>query len=63
MALKTAKGLALQDILTEVHHYVHRSKLVINEITEIFSLFYRCLIWSKYCVTLTLSFSLCFYSL
>jgi len=25
MALKTAKGLALQDILTEVHHYVHRS--------------------------------------
>ena len=24
--LKTAKGLALEDILTEVHHYVHRSK-------------------------------------
>jgi len=25
MELKSAKGLALQDILTEVHHYVHRS--------------------------------------
>jgi len=25
MLLKTAKGLALQDILTEVHLYVHRS--------------------------------------
>lgn len=24
MAVKTAKGLALQDVLTEVHHYVHR---------------------------------------
>ena len=24
--LKTAKGLALQDILSEVHLYVHRSK-------------------------------------
>ena len=24
--LKTAKGLALQDILLEVHQYVHRSK-------------------------------------
>ena len=24
--VKTAKGLALQDILTEVHSYVHRSK-------------------------------------
>ena len=28
MNLKSAKGLALQDILTEVHHYVHRSKRV-----------------------------------
>jgi len=26
MSLKTAKGLALQDILTEVHQYVHRSQ-------------------------------------
>ena len=26
MNLKTAKGLALQDVLTEVHLYVHRSK-------------------------------------
>ncbi len=26
MQLKTAKGLALQDILSEVHEYVHRSK-------------------------------------
>lgn len=24
--LKTKKGLALQDILTEIHNYVHRSK-------------------------------------
>jgi len=24
MELKTAKGLALQDILTEVHKYVHK---------------------------------------
>ena len=28
MKLKTLKGLALQDILTEVHLYVHRGKLV-----------------------------------
>ena len=28
MKLKTLKGLALQDILTEVHLYVHRGKFV-----------------------------------
>ena len=27
MTLKTAKGLALQDIFTEIHQYVHRGKL------------------------------------
>ena len=26
MKLKTAKGLALQDILTEVHEYVHKGE-------------------------------------
>jgi hypothetical protein len=30
MNLKTAKGLALQDMLTEIHHYVHRSKYLIS---------------------------------
>ena len=26
--MKNLKGLALQDMLTEVHSYVHRSKLI-----------------------------------
>ena len=30
LELKTAKGLALQDMLTEIHAYVHRSKLIIR---------------------------------
>ena len=30
MQIKTAKGLALQDILTEVHAYIHRGTVYIN---------------------------------
>ena len=33
MTLKTAKGLALEDILTEVHTYVHRSKFMFLFVT------------------------------
>ena len=32
MKLKTAKGLALQDILTEVHEYVHRGRFTLTQI-------------------------------
>ncbi len=35
MTLKTAKGLALEDILTEVHTYVHRSKFMFLFVTWI----------------------------
>ena len=35
MKLKTLKGLALQDILTEVHLYVHRGQFILPEMTPL----------------------------
>lgn len=35
--LRTAKGLALQDILTEVHLYIHRSRYIFLQLFK-----YRC---------------------
>ena len=40
MNLKTAKGLALRDVLSEVHIYVHKSKFIYVLFTLIMKLSY-----------------------